>query len=127
MRKQEREAIELKGIKTRINRRQRQRLSEAQQRRLMAQWKRSGKSRLAFCKSRQVCYQSFLSWQRKLGENEPIGIVEVKCASSIAWPPATGGAVEGIELVAPSGWRIRLGRSFSASAIAEVIQALSSC
>ena len=64
------------------------------------EWQASGLSKKAFCRGRNITYQTFHYWHKRLGETSSPGFTEVAVDS--------GGSAGKCEIVFPSGVRMIL-------------------
>jgi transposase-like protein len=88
---------------------------------LIAAWRQSGTSKASFCRERGLCYSNFVRW---LAEETGAGmrsLVEVRMEEAAALPGAN------VELVAPNGWRVRLGRDFAGDNLRKILLVVSQC
>ena len=119
------------GIHTRTPAvRHRRRWTRDQKRLLVEQWKQSGTSRLAFCRKHQIAYGSFLYWSKDVAARDRGGFLEVRVSPTVsankscdAPIPAFGMA----EIVAPSGWKVRLSPGFDHAQIEAILSLLPPC
>ena len=77
-------------------------------------WERSGKSQSEYCRERGLDTKTFYNWKSKMKHEQSSKFV------------AIGGEVSklGVEVVAPSGVRVCLGKDVPAERIAEVVRCL---
>ena len=117
MRKEERAAVV-----------QRSRRSREQKAALVERWCESGLSRAEFCRREGICYGSFLGWIARWMEEETAQAPEFVEVLEAA-PDASGCDKEsgGIELVAPSGWQVRLRGGFESRDLERIVEVLGRC
>ena len=90
-------------------------------------WCESGLSRAEFCRREGIPYGSIVRWIAQWIEQEEAKpeFVEVREAR-----PEAGRSVAeagGIELVAPNGWRVRMGGAVSKQELERVVEVLGRC
>ncbi len=93
---------------------------------MVERWCESGLSRAGFCRREGICYGSFLAWIAQWVEEteEAPEFVEVIEEASAARSRAED---SGLELVAPNGWRVRVGTAFESRDLARVVEVLARC
>jgi transposase-like protein len=109
--------------------RRRRRWSWEQKLEVIARWEASGLSRVAFCRQEGLGYGNFLAWlrQRTAGSGaQPrgaggVGFLEVRLADGATAREAR------MEVVAPNGWRVRLGDEFAEGALRRVLHLVGQC
>jgi transposase-like protein len=121
-----------KGIKSNPAVRTRGRWSQEQKRQLVERWKAGGQSRVEFSRENKLFYGAFLRWTREAeASTEGAGrFVEVEIDALGAErqsTPMAESAFDLAELIAPTGWRIRLPQQFKPGLIKEVMKLLESC
>lgn len=92
----------------------------------IASWSRSGLSRRAWCDRNGINVQTFDYWRRRLRElpalrqrKAPAALVPIVLASPAASEP--------VELVLPSGLRLRVPSDADAVRVATLVRALGTC
>lgn len=98
---------------------------------LVEHWCESGLSRAEFCRREGICYGSFLNWIARWMEEEEGAVqapefVEVLEAIPDGRTGASSGSA-GIELVAPNGWRVRVGGGFESRDLERIVEVLARC
>ena len=90
-------------------------------------WCESGLSRAEFCRREGIPYGSFVRWIAQWIEQEEAKpeFVEVREATPEAG--RNGEETGGIELVAPNGWRVRMGSAVSKQELERVVEVLGRC
>jgi hypothetical protein len=96
---------------------------------VIARWEASGLSRLAFCQREGLGYGNFLAWLRQRTAGTGVqpqgagggGLLEVRLGNG---PPEVGARME---VVAPNGWRVRLGDEFAEETLRRVLQLVGQC
>jgi hypothetical protein len=86
--------------------------------RLIARWRASGKSMLAYAREREISYWQLVRWRRRIEAEpvaEPLTLIPVAAQAS-------GGA--GVVVRLPGGVGIEVERGFDAGVLAAVVQAL---
>jgi hypothetical protein len=121
---------------------------EQQWRERIEAWRSSGQRQSEFCRAHGFPVSSFSYWKTKLVRREHLRAGEALPGKTfqatrieapegqdpgwqqVAWPAtllcgAPGGSVEdGLEVVLPSGWLIRLGRRFEAESLRRLLGVL---
>lgn len=95
----------------------------------MGRWEASGLSRVAFCQQEGLGYGSLLAWLRQRKEGTGAleqdvgggGLLEVRLKDGAAEAGAR------MEVVAPNGWRVRLGDEFAGEALRRVLHLVGQC
>src|SRR5487761_2150571 len=87
-------------------------------RRLIAQYQQSGLSVRAFCQQHRTSEHSFYQWRKRLREQLPMkfALVEANRAAPIA--------VAAVELILPSGERLRIAPGVDAATLRLVLSVL---
>lgn len=109
--------------------RRRRRWSWEQKLEVIARWEASELSRVAFCRQEGLGYGSFLGWlkRRKAGSAAELpgagggGLLEVRLGDGVMENQAR------MEVVAPNGWRVRLGDEFAGEALRRVLHLVGQC
>ena len=107
----------------------RRRLSWEQKLEVITRWEASGLSRMAFCRQEGLCYGNFLNWLRQRTARSAAqqqgadggGLLEVRLGDGV---PEAGARME---VVAPNGWRVRLGDEFADGALRRVLHLVGQC
>jgi hypothetical protein len=107
----------------------RRRWSWEQKLEVITRWEASGLSRMAFCRQESLCYGNFLNWLRQRTARSAAelriagggGLLEVRLGDGVP----EGGAR--MEVVAPNGWRVRLGDEFAEGALRRVLNLVGQC
>ena len=122
---------------------------EAHWRQALADWARSGLSKVAFCRERGLSSSAFYWWKAELARRDAtrrsrssqptsskgqeakgtLAFVAVRVAAGAvgeaATPPKPSGAVEGsVEVVLGNGRRVRVGAGFKGELLAQVVRVL---
>jgi transposase-like protein len=107
----------------------RSRRSREDKARLVERWCESGLSRAEFCRRQKICYGSFLGWIARWMEEEEAAQVPEFVEVLAAAPKVIRGDGEsgGIELIAPNGWRVRLGGDFETRNLERIVEVLARC
>lgn len=86
----------------------------------VAAHERSGLSVKRFCEQQKVTEQSFYVWRKRLRNQQVMrfALVDTEVARSQA------SAESGLELVLPTGERLRIGASFDPATLRKVLEAL---
>jgi hypothetical protein len=103
--------------------RQRDPKKEAQWRRTLARWRKSGLTIRDFCSAEGVSEPSFYLWRRELQRRDQSAaptFVPVRVVSESAPAPA----VTALEIVTPSGHVVRVGSGFDAATLHRLLAAL---
>jgi transposase-like protein len=95
----------------------------------IARWEASGLSRMAFCRQEGLCYGNFLNWLRQRTARSAAelrgagggGLLEVRLGDGMPEAAAR------MEVVAPNGWRVRLGDEFAEEALRRVLHVVGQC
>lgn len=112
------------GNQAEAPRRQRRRWSEGEKRRLVEEWQRSDLSRAEYCRRHGLTYCRFLAWHKALTGGDEF--VEVNLQEPAPARPPIGAPAEAMaEIVAPSGWRLRLPVHYSNPA--ELVKLIAKC
>ena len=96
---------------------------------LVEGWCESGLTRAEYCRREGLGYGRFLAWIAQWADRAE----EKASVPEFVEVRAAGGALEGnpdqpaIELVAPNGWRVRLGSDFESGALQRVLELLGRC
>lgn len=93
----------------------------------MERWCESGLSRAEFCRREGVPYGSFVRWIAQWMEQEE---AEPEFVEVLEAAPEVSRIVEeasGIELVAPNGWRVRVGSAIAMRDLERVVEVLGRC
>jgi transposase len=86
----------------------------------VAAYERSGLSVKQFCEQQQLTEQSFYVWRKRLRNQPPLRFALVE--TGVAHPQVL--AESGLELVLPSGERLRIGASVDPTTLRRVLEAL---
>jgi transposase len=86
----------------------------------VAAYERSGVSVKQFCEQQQITEQSFYVWRKRLRNQPPMRFALVE--TGVADPQVS--AESGLELVLPTGERLRIGASVSPTTLRRVLEAL---
>lgn len=94
----------------------------AQWRERVKAWQKSGESVAGFCRSRGVNYAQFVYWQRVLGteREEGVSLVPVRVDTAVVETAVVASPSAAIEVMLPSGVRVRVPAGCVAQAIALV-------
>jgi transposase len=93
---------------------------EAYWRERVAAFERSGLSVKQFCEQQQITEQSFYVWRKRLRNQPPMRFALVE--TGVAHPQVS--AESGLELVLPTGERLRIGADVDPSTLRRVLEAL---
>ena len=108
---------------------------EAWWRELLEDWRRSGKPVKRFCVERAVARSAFYRWRKRLSEagdvttsERPVRFAPVRLRSrecvALSWDAFGEPGNAGVEIVTPSGYRVRLQRGFDHAALGAAIAVL---
>ena len=86
----------------------------------VAAYERSGLSVKQFCEQQQITEQSFYVWRKRLRNRQPMRFALVE--TGVTRPQAA--AEPGLELVLPTGERLRIGASVDPATLRKVLEAL---
>jgi transposase-like protein len=86
----------------------------------VAAYERSGLSVKQFCEQQQIREQSFYVWRKRLRNQPPMRFALVE--TGVAHPQVS--AESGLELVLPTGERLRIGASVDPTTLRKVLEAL---
>jgi transposase-like protein len=93
--------------------------------RLVAQWRRSGESQAGFARRHGIPTWTFWYWCRKLSKN---GVAAPEASSAFVPVRVTSDAETGVvEVVLPSGERVRVSAGASVDLVRLVVAALRAC
>lgn len=94
-------------------------------------WECSGQSIAAFCRENGIGEKRFYRWRKRLSkevvqtDSHRLVPVQVKAPSSVGESVIrSAGAFAGVEIVAPSGYRLRLDRGFDSATLANALSVL---
>lgn len=93
----------------------------------MERWGESGLSRVEFCRREGIPYGSFVRWIAQWIEQEEADPEFVEVLEATPEACKNVDANSGIELVAPNGWRVRVGSAIATRDLERVVEVLGRC
>ncbi len=105
---------------------QRSRSKERFWRRMMRQWRRSGRSIRAFCAQQQLSEPSFYAWRRTIAQRdaEATRFLPVRVVADEKPVPPQDGSSSGLELVLATGRLLRIGPGFDGPTLRRLLALL---
>lgn len=103
---------------------ERVRWKEADARRFLADWRKSGLSLPAHCRARGVGYERVRRWQVKLGERETERRIELRAVQVSNAQPELGAQDVRLEVLLRSGHELRIPARFDAGAVRTLMEIL---
>lgn len=107
--------------------RRRSRRSSREKAELVERWCESGLSRAEFCRREEICYGSFVRWITQWMEQAEETPEFVEVVEAIPEASRSDDESGGIELVSPSGWRVRVRGGFESRDLERVVEVLGRC
>ena len=86
----------------------------------IAAYERSGMGVRQFCRENGIAEHSFYGWRKRLREQGPVRFALVDRRAAVGQPAAEAA----MELVFPTGERLRIGRDVEAGTLRRVVEAL---
>jgi hypothetical protein len=95
-------------------------------RRMVREWRNRGLSVRDFCAENDLAEPSFYAWRRTIAERDAAAVrfVPVRVVSEEETIVSDNGAGTGLELVLPTGRRLRIGPGFDAATLQRLLPLL---